>query len=224
MPRMPRVVVPDIPHHVIQRGNRRQNVFFKESDKASYLKILRLHAKLFEFEVWAYCLMDNHIHLIIVPKTEESLIKGIGQTHQLYTQMINFREKWRGYLWQGRFKSSPMDEQYLYVTMRYVECNPLRAGLVKRAQDYKYSSAKAHIYKTKDRILSDFFMTQEIKNWTKYLSEKLQEEDIQNIRTSTQTGRPLGSKKFIKLLEKKIGRVLLKQKPGPKNKGCIVCP
>ena len=108
MARMARVVAVGEPHHVIQRGNRRQNVFFKDGDKQEYLNILNLQSKLFALEVWAYCLMDNHVHLIVVPKEEESLVKAIGETHQLYTRMINFRERWRGYLWQGRFKSVPL--------------------------------------------------------------------------------------------------------------------
>jgi len=215
MPRLPRVVVPDIAHHIIQRGNRKQTVFFRPQDKENYLKILAMQAKLFDFKIWAYCLMDNHIHLIAVPKTEESLIKGIGQTHQLYTQVINFREGWRGYLWQGRFKSVPMDERYVCAAVRYVERNPVRAGLVKRAQDYKWSSAKAHVYKSKDELLSDFYLTKEISNWSRYLSQEDEEEDIQEIRKNSQTGRPLGTYGFIKLLEEKTGRILLKQKPGP---------
>jgi len=128
MPRIARVVAVGEPHHVIQRGNRRQIVFFHDGDKQAYLKILKLHSRLFEFQVWAYCLMDNHVHLIIVPEKEDSLVKGIGEIHKLYTRMVNFREGWRGYLWQGRFKSVPLGEHYLYAAVRYVERNPVRAG------------------------------------------------------------------------------------------------
>ena len=143
MAKMARVEVVGFPHHVIQRGNRRQNVFFKDSDKQEYLKILSLQADLFGMKVWAYCLMDNHVHLIVVPEREGSLTRTIGEAHRLYTRMVNFREGWRGYLWQGRFSSFPLDSDYLYHCVRYVERNSVRAGMVRRAEEYPFSSAKA---------------------------------------------------------------------------------
>jgi len=157
MARMARVVIPNIPHHIVQRGNRSQKTFFSDKDKVFYLKLLHKYAEKEGLSFWAYCLMDNHVHLIVVPKREDSLAKGIGDTHKHYTRMINFRENWRGYLWQGRFSSFPLDEKYLYAAIRYVERNPVMAGLVKRAEDYEFSSAKAHVYKTKDFLLSDNF-------------------------------------------------------------------
>ena len=113
MTRMARVEAIGYPHHVIQRGNRKQNVFITETDKEKYLKILDLQSRLFGLKIWAYCLMDNHVHLIVVPEKQGSLTQTISETHRLYTRMVNFREKWRGYLWQGRFKSYPLDEKYL---------------------------------------------------------------------------------------------------------------
>jgi len=110
MARLARVVAPRMPHHVIQRGNRRQKVFFHERDKKVYLKILKQQSKKYDFDVWAYCLMDNHVHLIVVPQSENSLARGIGETHRIYTCMIHARKRWRGYLWQGRFMSFILDE------------------------------------------------------------------------------------------------------------------
>ena len=162
MARLARVVVPEMPHHVIQRGNRRQVVFFSNEDKASYLKILSLQARLFGVKIWAYCLMNNHVHLIAVPKREDSLVKAVGETHALYTRMINFREGWRGYLWQGRFKSVVMDEQYLIAAMRYVELNPMRARIVAKAEDYEWSSARTHISRIKDENLEYCYFQDEI--------------------------------------------------------------
>src|SRR3990172_7668648 len=133
MVRIARIVIPGLPHHVIQRGNRRQPVFFRTSDFEAYLRILKEQSAKFGISFWAYCLMANHVHLIAIPDSEESFAHGIAETHRRYTRMVNFRENWRGYLWQGRFSSYPLDETYLYAAVRYVERNPVRAGIVTKA-------------------------------------------------------------------------------------------
>jgi putative transposase len=217
MSRLARVVIPNIPHHVIQRGNRRQNVFFSDEDKKLYINILNEHAKKAGIDIWAYCLMDNHVHLIVVPKNEDSLARGIGETHRKYTRIINNREDWMGYLWQGRFISYPMEEIYLYTAVRYVECNPVRAGLVKKAEDYYWSSARAHVLKKKDILCSNYFMVSEIRDWSSYLSEEDKEKDKELLKKHAHTGRPLGGKDFLVKLEKMTGRMLQKRKPGPKT-------
>ena len=218
MVRIARIVIPNIPHHIIQRGNRSQNVFFSNQDKEYYLKLLHKYALEYGISLWAYCLMDNHVHLIAVPGREDSLAKGIGETHKHYTRTINLREGWRGYLWQGRFSSFPLDERYLYAAVRYVERNPVRAGLVKRAEDYLYSSAKAHVLRQKDILLSDNFMSSEIKDWSSYLSEEDKEMDKDLFRKHGRIGRPLGDEEFVIRLEKITGKSLRKKKPGPKKK------
>ena len=206
------------PYHIIQRGNRNQKVFIKEGDKAKYLRILKIHVDLFDLEVWAYCLMDNHIHLIVVPKQKGALTECISETHRLYSRMINFREDWRGHLWQGRFKSYPMDHGYLWAAVRYVERNPVRAGIVKKVDDYAWSSAKVHIENCVDGLLSRFYLMDEIKDWRLYLSTAEELEDLKFLRKHQSTGRPLGDEAFVEDLETKEGRVLAKQKPGPKLK------
>jgi len=217
MPRVSRVEAVGYPHHVIQRGNRRQEVFFREKDKVDYLEILKLQSVLFGLKVWAYCLMDNHVHLIVVPEKEGSMTKAIGETHRLYTRMINFRKGWRGYLWQGRFKSFPMDSDYLYYCVRYVECNPLRAGIVKYPEEFKFSSARIHISKKSDEILETFYLCKQIKDWRKYLKEANDEERMRIFHQHILTGRPLGEEKFIEKLERITGRILKIRKPGPKR-------
>lgn len=217
MARIARIVIPGYPHHVIQRGNRRQNVFFTDRDKQYYLDLLHGYAQESGLSFWAYCLMDNHVHLVAVPIEEESLARGIGEAHRKYTRMVNFREGWRGYLWQGRFSSYPLDEAYLYAAMRYVENNPVRAGMVKNAQDYPWSSAKAHALKTKDRLVTDNFMFQEIKDWSVYLQQTEEETRINLFRKHTRTGRPLGKEEFLDKIEKITGRTLKMKKPGPKS-------
>ncbi|MFP4472495.1 MAG: transposase [Candidatus Omnitrophota bacterium] len=217
MARIARIEALDYPHHVIQRGNRSQEVFFSEEDKQSYMDILKLQKELFGFEVWAYCLMDNHVHLIVVPRKKGGMIQGIGETHRLYTRMINFRHRWRGYLWQGRFKSFVMDEQYLVEAIRYIELNPVKAGMVKSAEDYEYSSAQAHIKKVKDDVLDDFYLLKKIKKWKEYLGLGASKAVAFQMKTSELTGRPLGSEDFLKSLEILLGRTLIKKKPGPKS-------
>jgi len=130
MPRINRIEVANYPYHIIHRGNRRQKVFLKDSDKDLYLQILNLQARFYRLEIWAYCLMDNHVHLIVCPRLKDSLTICISEAHRQYTRMVNFREGWRGHLWQGRFKSFPLDEKYLFSAVRYVERNPVRAKIV----------------------------------------------------------------------------------------------
>lgn len=217
MARIARVVIPDCPHHIIQRGNRRQKVFFSDRDKRSYIDFLCKHAIKAGVTFWAYCLMDNHVHLIAIPEKEDSLARGIGEAHRDYTRMINFREGWSGYLWQGRFISYPLSEQYLYAAVRYVERNPVRAGLVKKAEDYPWSSARAHVFKEKDVLLADNFMVSEIQDWSSYLRENDSETDRNLFKKHIRTSRPLGDEKFLTKLEEITGRVLRKRKPGPKK-------
>ena len=113
MARIARVVMPGVPHHIVQRGNRRQMAFFSDKDYQTYLTLMSEWCSKHAVEVWAYCLMPNHIHLIAVPKTEEGLRKGIGEAHRRYTRYVNAYKEWRGYLWQGRFSSSPLDQKHL---------------------------------------------------------------------------------------------------------------
>ncbi len=216
MARIARVVVENIPHHVIQRGNRRQDVFFSDEDKESYLAILKEQSQRFGVTYWAYCLMSNHVHLIAVPQSSESLAKAVGEAHRRYTRMINFREGWRGYLWQGRFSSFPLDHRYVYSAIRYVERNPVRARIVKEAEEYPWSSARAHIGKLDDRLIERCYLDDEIKDWRRFLDFEDNEEELQLFRRHGMTGRPLGNDKYIENLTRTLGRELKRRKPGPK--------
>ncbi|MBF0483255.1 MAG: transposase [Candidatus Omnitrophica bacterium] len=218
MSRIARVEALGYPHHVIQRGNRNQNVFFSDQDKETYLKILKINKDIFGFEIWSYCLMDNHVHLVVVPNKESGMIMGIAETHRMYTRMINFRYGWRGYLWQGRFKSFVMDENYLFETVRYIEMNPVKARVKRKAEEYNFSSAKAHLTGSFDEILDDFYLLRKIKNWQQYLNLGVSEDAILKMKESELTGRPLGSDDFLKNLGTFLGREFIKRKPGPKIK------
>src|SRR3954469_23445629 len=145
MARLARVVAAGLPHDVAQRGNRRQTVFFGDDDYEAYRMLLSEGCRAAGVAVWAYCLMPNHVHLILVPSDADGLRAALGEAHRRYPRHVNFRENWRGFLWQGRFASFPMDEAYLLACARYVELNPVRARLARRARDWPWSSARAHI-------------------------------------------------------------------------------
>ena len=173
----------------------------------------------FQVETWAYCLMPNHIHLIVVPETKDGLNQAIGEAHRRYTRRINFREGWRGHLWQGRFSSFIMDEGYLLACTRYVELNPVRAGLVKKPEDWQWSSAGPHM-KGKDDLLVKTKPLLEIMSnpWEAFLSVDAQDPEIKLFRKHERTGRPLGTNSFIGTMELLLGRKLKPQKPGPRKK------
>ncbi len=145
MARMGRRVISGIPHHVTQRGVRRMEVFQHEDDYRVYLDLISRSCKQAGTEVWAYCLMSNHVHFVLVPSTQDGLRSALGEAHRQYTRHINFREGCRGHLWQERFHSFAMDERYLLSAVRYVELNLVHAGMAKRPEDYPWSSARAHL-------------------------------------------------------------------------------
>ena len=218
MARLARLVIPGLPHHITQRGNRRQQAFFNDGDYKAYLELMVEWCGKEGVEIWGYCLMPNHAHLIAVPKTADSLRRAIGEAHRRYTRRINFREKWRGYLWQGRFASFVMDEPYLLAAARYVELNPVRAKLVTRPRDWPWSSARAHLKGQDDCLVKVAPLLAMVGDWKAFLNSAIPEEELQDLRSHGRTGRPLGSPAFLDRLESLVGRVLKPQKPGPKPK------
>ena len=216
MARLPRIVVPGCPHHIINRGNRRQKVFFSDEDKRFFLDLMKREADKAGIYIWAYCLMDNHVHLVAVPETTVALAKGIGATQRKHALRVNSRNEWKGHLWQERFESCPLGESHLYMAVRYIEQNPERADIVKQAVDYRWSSAKAHVYGEKDELLSENSFALGITDWASYLGVKTDDLDKKLFRTHAKTGRPLGDDEFIDKLEKLTGRSLKRKKTGPK--------
>ena len=213
MPRKFRIVVPEQPHHVIQRGNRRQQVFFYPGDKILYLKLLKEQVKKHQVKVWAYCLMDNHVHLILVPQTQGGLAKAVAETNRRFTCHINARYGWRGYLWQGRFISFVMEEIYLLSALRYVENNPVRAGIVKRAEDYVWSSARHHVKGAEDSLLSCCPAVSSVGDWKDYLIKSEREGILGEIRKRNLNGLPLGEDCFLQSLAERLGKKLEDLKP-----------
>jgi putative transposase len=215
---MARVVVPGYPHHVTQRGNRRQRTFLRNDDYRAYLELMAEWCGRCGVAVWAYCLMPNHVHLIVVPKTEDALRLAIGEAHRRYTRLVNFRQGWRGHLWEGRFASFVMDQSYLLACARYVEQNPVRAGLCKRPQDYPWSSAAAHLARQDDVLARVKPLLDLVPRWASHLSADMDEPTIKQLRSHESTGRPLGNERFLKRMEKAVGRSLRPGKPGRKRK------
>ena len=216
MARLARVILPGYPHHITQRGNRRQDVFFKDEDYLHYLELLKHWCAEEKLEIWCYCLMSNHVYLIVTPCKSTNMSRAIGETHRRYTRMINFRENWRGYLWQGRFASFPMDRNYLLKAAAYVELNPVKAKMVKKPEDYRWSSVHAHLRGEDPLGIVDPKKLLDIcGDWKQYLKQRTKEPDDEFIRHSS-TGRPLGSEAFIKKVGKRLNRDLQKKKPGPK--------
>lgn len=218
MARLARFVIPGLPHHVTQRGNRGQQTFFCEEDSTAYLELMAEWSAERGVEVWAYCLMPNHIHLVAVPQSEDSLRRAIGEAHRRYTRRINFREKWRGYLWQGRFASFVMDEPYLLAAVRYVELNPVRANLVADAADWRWSSATAHLLGRDDRLVKVAPMLAMVPNWRPLLDSAMVEEELKQLRSHSGTGQPFGNSESIEGLEHTVGRILRPRKPERKPK------
>lgn len=218
MARIARVVAPGFPHHITQRGNRRQQTFFHDEDYQAYIRLMAEWCSRLKVEIWAYCLMPNHMHLIANPESEDGLRRAIGEAHRRYTRAINFREGWRGHLWQGRFASFPMDESYLLAAARYVELNPVRAKLVDRPDAYKWSSAAAHLEGRDDELVKVSPLLSLVPNWREFLSVTAPEHQTEALRRHERTGRPLGADGFVDKLEKALGRVLHRRKPGPQKK------
>lgn len=229
MARLPRIVIPGVPHHVTQRGNRRQPVFFSDDDRREYLELVATAANAVGTTCLAWCLMDNHVHLILVPPDEDGLRATLGEAHRRYTRMINFREGWSGHLFQGRFASYPMDDAHLMAAVRYVETNPVTAGMVKRAQDWPWSSARSHLDGKRageDELTDVRALGRHVRNWRAALRHGLEagsldtagEAVAEAIEARLRTGRPLAADEWIARQEAAMGRKMARAKPGPKGR------
>ena len=211
MPRTARIVVPDVPHHITQRGNNRQDVFFVDDDRRVYLSILKEQSEQYGLEILGWCLMTNHIHLIGRPAGPESLAKALGRTHFRYTQYINKFHGRSGHLWQNRFFSCPLGRAHFWKALLYVEQNPVRAKMVRRAWQYPWSSAKAHIENnSSDGLLNMAYWKQisSVVDWRRALGQMQPDEQVAAIRRNTHTGRPLAEDAFISKLEKLLNKRL----------------
>jgi len=221
MPRLARAIVVGIPHHITQRGTRSQDIFFSDEDRHTYLRFVREGAEKYGVKILSWCLMTNHVHFAAVPAGEHSLALCFGTAHKRYSRMINFRNNWKGFLFQGRFGSSPMDPEYTYHTLRYVLRNPVRAGMVRVPWRYEWSSAAYHVGResTDPLVTVDREIEKMVGDWATFLAEPDVDEFLCRIRRESGVGRPLGDDAFLLKLENKLKRNLKRGKPGrPKKK------
>jgi putative transposase len=226
MARLARVVVPGIAHHVTQRGKAGQKTFFVDNDYKTYLELLAEQAMRAGTQVLAYCLMPNHVHLILVPRDEDGLRRALAETHRRYARMIHARRSRGGQLWHERFHSFPVDSDWLLMAVRHIEQNPVRSRFVRRPRDWPWSSARAHIAKRDDGLVKPGPLTRRVRDWAKFLAEVLDGPELEKVRSHVRTGRPLGSREFVAGLEKQLRRTLAPQRRGrkPKKKVRVKAP
>jgi len=219
--RLARVMVVDVPHHVTQRGNARQFILASDTERKVYLDLLQQHAQLHRLSLVGYCLMSNHVHLIVIPRKPDALALALKHTHGRYASYWNAYHTSSGHVWQGRYYSCPLDSSHLWAALRYAELNPVRAGLVTHPEAWRWSSAAAHCSAAQPEVALDMELWRERWNassWRQYLAEKDTPEQIAALRQCTHTGRPLGTPEFIAALEKATQRHLAPHKGGRPEK------
>jgi putative transposase len=209
MSRIARVVAVGVPHHVTQRGNYGQTVFHSDEDRRVYLALLAHHGTLRGLSFWGFCLMSNHVHLIVVPQREDSLARVIGPAHWRYAQYLHGRHGLVGHLWQNRFYSCPLGPAHAVLAMRYVERNPVRAGMVSEACAYAWSSARSHVGGTDPHGILDLEAWRRLHGdmeWNDLLANGESEEELHEIAERTRKGRPYGDRAFSAALGAQLGR------------------
>ena len=219
MTHLARIVVPHLPHHVTQRGNRREPIFFEDGDQDVYCDLLAEQAARAGVAVWAYCLMPNHVHLILVPADAPGLGRAVGEAHRRYTNYINARGRWSGHLFQRRFASVVMDEAHLIAATRYVSLNPVRAKLVSRAEDWPWSSVRAHLARRDDGLVTVEPVLARVGDFSALLGRQATDDETFNaVRRAEGSGRPLATAEFVRGLERILGRTIARRAPGRKKR------
>lgn len=220
MPRIARAVAIGYPHHIIQRGNNREKVFHDPEDRKQYLSLLKKYSEKRNCPVLVYCLMSNHVHILVRPASDASLYKMMQGVTLCYTQYANRKYRRTGRLWESRYHSCIVEEErYLWAVSRYIEQNPVRARMVKRAEAYPYSSARAHINGTEDGVLSEeLFSEKERKDYIQLLRENMSEKEMNNLRYHARTGRPLGGETFVRTVERVLKRSFFSRPRGRPRK------
>jgi putative transposase len=217
MARMARLVAPGLPHHVTQRGVRSMDVFDDDEDRGLYLALMRDQGGRSGLRFLAWCLMSNHVHLVVVPEEEDSLARGVGEAHRRYTREKNSRAGVRGYLFQGRFGSCVLDEPHLLAAARYVDLNPVAAGIVATPEAYAWSSARFHLDgRRRDALVldRDRGLMGLVDDWRAVLQDGIDEMEAKRLERHLSSGRPCGSRGFVEMLERRTGRELRPRRRG----------
>jgi putative transposase len=216
MSRLARIVVPGLAHHVTQRGNGRQQVFFRDADYAWYLQLLTASCAATRVSCLAYCLMPNHVHLLLVPATVDGLRRCLSVVHRAYAGALNARLGRSGHFWQGRYGSVAMDEPHLYEALRYVLLNPVRARLTVTPEAWRWSSARVYLAGECDELTNPWRMLGLIGDVRTYLAERPDAVRVERLRVAETIGRPAAEADFLLRLEQETGRRLRSRRCGPK--------
>lgn len=218
MARMARTSIPGIPHHVTQRGNGRAQTFFDDGDYQFYLDRLGAHCREAGVGVWAWVLMPNHVHLVLCPTDGDGLRRALARVHRAHAGRVHARLERTGHFWQGRFGCVAMDEPHLLSALRYVALNPVRAGLVARPEDWRWSSIHAQLGRVDDGVTDTAPVRERYPDFAALLAADEDADGFTALRRAESIGRPLGDADFLDRLETMTGRRLKRQKPGPKPK------
>ncbi|MEM6811557.1 MAG: transposase [Pseudomonadota bacterium] len=218
MARQARIIIPHSCHHVSQRGNRGDNIFFEKADYQYYLSLLKEQLNHFDLSLYSYTLLPNQIHLLLEPKSETSLSRAIGETNRQYTRYINQKHNWTGHLFQNRFFSYAMDEQYALRAARFIETLPVTAMITDKPQNFLWSSAKFRIKNIQNDFLKSFRTFHIDQNWEEFLDRPMDQDELKLIQTHLQTGRPRGGHLFLDRIEDQLGKPVRPQKRGRKPK------
>ena len=218
MSRQSRITIPGLPHHVTQRGNRAMAVFSEPSDYQLYIDLMAERCAAHDVACWAYCLMPNHIHLVLVPVTEDGLARAVGEAHRRYAAFFNARARVTGHLFQGRFTSAAMDEEHLMAAVRYLALNPVKAKLARRAKDWRWSSVAAHLAERDVALVQTAPILERTRSRFADLLDLSRQEELSlaGFEMKGVIGRPMGSAQFIADIERRTGRTLAPAKRGPK--------
>lgn len=207
MPRQNRYIIPGLPHHLFQRGNNKQNVFPELKDKDFFVKEVKRQAEENNVRVGAYCLMTNHFHFLLFPDTKESFIKFVKSVSQKHSQFFNRKYKRTGKVWENRYKLNIVDPEACWVLARYIERNPIRAGLIERAEDYECSSARVHLCGGIDNLVTEDILKGKREEYIEFFHEKDadNEKELCRIRDVIQQQKAMGSKDFLEKLQEQFG-------------------
>jgi putative transposase len=217
MARLARAIFPGIAHHVTQRGNGRSQTFFDDDDYALYRSLLREHCAAAEVAVWAWCLMPNHVHLVLVPSDPDGIRRALSRVHRIYAGHVHARLRRTGHFWQGRFGCVAMDDEHVCAAFRYIALNPVRAGLVARAQDWRWSSTRAQLGLEDDGLTMTAATHERVPDFAALLAAAEDTEAVTRLRRAESVGRPIGSGAFLEELERRYARPLMRGKPGPRS-------